>query len=314
MALSRHGARLLPCASALGRGVGVRAPPPLLPPWHALRCAPRTLPQHASRVRARVTAHFTLALTPDAAPQPYAAWGGGHPSPWRASPPSLPSRVQQAVERNPDGVLAALIAANCGVYALWQTQPKSMMRRHFMVSPYDALQPRRCYTLVTAAFSHFDGWHLAGNMLPLFFFGREIGRLFGGSRLLALYLVGGAASSAAHVLWARHAWRKQHGALGAAWGVPRGLTPALGASGAVNAVVLFDTLLFPTRIIYVNFILPMPAILLGGIVLLRDALGVYNAGGGFGHDGVAHAGHVGGAAVGAVAWAALRLRARRGGW
>ena len=70
-------------------------------------------------------------------------------------------------------------------------------------------------------------------------------------------------------------------------------------------MVLFDTLLFPWRIIYVNFILPVPALLLGAAVLSRDA---YGAWGGDGRGGVAHAGHIGGAAVGAAAWAALKLR------
>jgi membrane associated rhomboid family serine protease len=78
----------------------------------------------------------------------------------------------------------------------------------------------------------------------------------------------------------------------------------------VNAVVLFDTLLFPWRIIYVNFILPVPALLLGAAVLSRDAYGAWG-GDGRGGGGVAHAGHVGGAAVGAAAYAAFKLRLGR---
>ena len=144
-------------------------------------------------------------------------------------------------------------------------------------------------------------------MASLFFFGREVGRLFGGVRLLQLYLAGGVVASAAHVAWSRREWRQRHPTLHAAWGAPRG-APALGASGAVNAIVLFDTLLFPWRIILVNFIIPMPAILLGGAVLMRDAYGTWDASG---SGGIAHAAHVGGAAVGAAAWAALQLRTRR---
>ena len=78
----------------------------------------------------------------------------------------------------------------------------------------------------------------------------------------------------------------------------------------MNAVVLFDTLLFPWRIIYVNFILPVPALLLGAAVLSRDAYGAWG-GDGRGGGGVAHAGHVGGAAVGAAAYAAFKLRLGR---
>lgn len=74
----------------------------------------------------------------------------------------------------------------------------------------------------------------------------------------------------------------------------------------MNAIVVLDTLLFPTRIIYVNLILPVPALLLGGFVLARDMIGARA-----GSDGVAHAGHLGGAAVGLAAWAWLILKRRR---
>ena len=43
--------------------------------------------------------------------------------------------------------------------------------------------------------------HLLGNMLGLYFFGREVGRAFGGRALLALYLAGGLVGSLAHVAW-----------------------------------------------------------------------------------------------------------------
>jgi membrane associated rhomboid family serine protease len=169
-------------------------------------------------------------------------------------------------------------------------------------------------------------------MVSLYFFGREIGRLFGGVRLLQLYVAGGMAASAAHVAWSRREWSARHPAgMARAWGILPSGPPALGASGSVNAVVLLDTLLFPWRIIYVNLIIPMPAIVLGalpesqtadvssllmrhmlagGLVLMRDAWGAWDSGG-TGRGGVAHAGHVGGAAVGAAAWAALQLRTRR---
>ena len=43
--------------------------------------------------------------------------------------------------------------------------------------------------------------HLLGNMVGLFFFGREVGRAFGGRALLALYVAGGIGGGAAHCLW-----------------------------------------------------------------------------------------------------------------
>ena len=131
---------------------------------------------------------------------------------------------------NPDTVLWGLIGANVAGYLLWRSNP-ALMSRHAVVS-IPALQQGRYWTLVTAAFSQKDFMHLAcakpcvgafavcswarlappavyvcappapppppaaaANMIALFFFARDIGRLFGGQRLLLLYLAGGVAGS-----------------------------------------------------------------------------------------------------------------------
>ena len=54
----------------------------------------------------------------------------------------------------------------------------------------------------------------------------------------------------------------------------------------------FETLLYPFRTIYLYAIVPVPSILLGGLFLMRDIVGIQNGG-----SGVAHAGHLGGAAA-----------------
>jgi membrane associated rhomboid family serine protease len=212
--------------------------------------------------------------------------------------PTLFQRVNSA----PNAVLGGLVLANVGVWGLWQTADRSFMARHFTVCS-SGLQEGRLHTLVTSAFSQVDGFHLGGNMLSLFFFGKEVGQLFGGTRLLGLYVVGGVASSLAHVAWDSR--RMEHQRRLSSW-FQRRDTPALGASGAVNAIILFDAMLFPTRIIYVNLILPVPSLLLAGGLLMRDVWASDR------HDGVAHAGHIGGAVAGFAAWAWLRLR-RPGG-
>ena len=51
-----------------------------------------------------------------------------------------------------------------------------------MVS-YESLASLRLHTVLTAAFSHYDGWHLFSNMFALYFFGSDVGRLFGGRRV-----------------------------------------------------------------------------------------------------------------------------------
>ncbi|KHN18373.1 hypothetical protein glysoja_006786 [Glycine soja] len=62
---------------------------------------------------------------------------------------------------------------------------------------------------------------------------------------------------------------------------------ALGASGAVNAVMLLDIFLFPKATLYLNFFVPVPAVLLGNSQISASA-------------------HLGGAAVAAIAWAGVR--------
>ena len=193
----------------------------------------------------------------------------------------------------------------------------------------EALAHGRWHTMLTSAFSHFDLTHLGMNMIALYFFGRSVCERFGGRYLLTLYCVGGVGASAAHVAWCARQRRKRMerykegrgnffdrlDAYVARFvedsGAKRGyyFTPAaLGASGAVNAIVAFEVLLYPLRTIYLYAIVPVPSILLGGLFLMRDIVGIQDSRG----SGVAHAGHLGGAAVGALALAMLRTGGRRG--
>eukprot|EP00899_Mesostigma_viride_P000665 jgi/Mesvir1/1059/Mv17580-RA.1 len=170
-----------------------------------------------------------------------------------------------------EDIIWGLIGANCAVFAAvnlhfigWPT-----FLRHFTVSAQN-LQGLRLHTLVTHAFTHADIWHLGSNMLALYFFGSEMVGILGPSGFLKLYLGAGAVAGLAHVVY--HSlyvpWSK---------GYPRAISDpaALGASGAVNAVVLLNTLMFPTRIIYLNFFIPVPAILLAGLYLYRDLEGLF---------------------------------------
>ncbi|KAJ7530710.1 hypothetical protein O6H91_14G015900 [Diphasiastrum complanatum] len=204
---------------------------------------------------------------------------------------------------NPEAVLWGLISLNLAVYLLWRFGDYSFMHKHFMVS-VDNLMSGRLHTVLTSAFSHKDIYHLLFNMLGLYFFGREIALGFGGRRLLLLYLAGGVAGSLGHVVYCCYVlpWLK---------GVPRSFyysrysLPALGASGAVNAIVVFDILLNPRRVILIDFLFPVPAIFFGTYLVLKDLWGATRV-----NSETAHAGHLGGALVGAAAWMRLRSRWR----
>ncbi len=194
-----------------------------------------------------------------------------------------------------------LIGANLLVFGLWRFCDRNFMTQNFMVSVNSVLN-WRLHTLVTSAFSQFTLEHLLPNMLGLYFFGSEIAQIFGGKYLVNLYLLGGIAGSLGHVLYCAFVvpWLE---------GIPQSRfnarhTPnALGASGAVNAIVLLHILLFPTRTLMVNFFIPVPAALFGAYLIGSDIWQARNEG-----SRTAHAGHLGGALVGLVAW----LYARRG--
>ena len=122
-------------------------------------------------------------------------------------------------------------------------------------------------------------WHILFNMLFLWWFGSDVEDLYGPREFLAIYLVGGLTSGVVFVLTDLLAG---------------GYSSALGASGAVTAVLVIFALHYPTRIIYVMWFLPVPIWLFVVFTVLMDAFTLV---GGF-HTGVAVAGHLGGAAFG----------------
>lgn len=202
---------------------------------------------------------------------------------------------------NPQNVVWGLIGVNLVVFGMWQTTDQRFMANNFMVSVNSVLSGR-LHTILTSAFSQARFDHLAMNMLGLYFFGTEIAQLFGGRWLLNLYLAGGIAGSVAHLVycafvvpWLENIPQHRFNA--------RYTPSALGASGAVNAIVLLHILLFPARIIMVNFFIPVPAALFGVYLIGSDVWQARNEG-----SRTAHAGHLGGALVGALAWLSIRRR------
>ena len=79
---------------------------------------------------------------------------------------------------NDSTVIWALIAANGAVFMLWRIDPY-FATKHFVVS-LESLRSGRIWTALTASFSQQDFGHLASNMISLYFFGSDIGRIFGG--------------------------------------------------------------------------------------------------------------------------------------
>ena len=85
---------------------------------------------------------------------------------------------------NDSNVVWALIAANGAVFLLWRIDPY-FASKHFVVS-LESLRSGRIWTALTASFSQQDFGHLASNMISLYFFGSDVGRMFGGHKVSSL--------------------------------------------------------------------------------------------------------------------------------
>ncbi len=113
-----------------------------------------------------------------------------------------------------------------------------------------ALQPStvllKPWTLVTSMFVHADIHHLLFNMISLFFFGLYLDRMLGEKVFLKIYFVGGLFASVSYVFTSLF------------FGIPHPNTFAVGASGAIFAVMGTLVVLRPNLTILYSFLFPMP--------------------------------------------------------
>ncbi|KAM3135174.1 hypothetical protein pb186bvf_012639 [Paramecium bursaria] len=111
-------------------------------------------------------------------------------------------KIDKYLDRLPYPKYYYVIAANVGIYGLWQIRGMEViyiailmfMLKHFTHNPVN-IREGRLLTLITYAFSHQQFLHLAFNIVSLYFFGRVIEGSFGSKRFLGIYLVGALAGS-----------------------------------------------------------------------------------------------------------------------
>jgi membrane associated rhomboid family serine protease len=139
------------------------------------------------------------------------------------------------------------------------------------------------WRLLTYAFLHSPMffWHIVWNMLLLWWFGHEMEGLYGPREFLVFYLLAAVLGGLAFVA-------------GAVVGFYPVESSALGASGAVTAVLLLYACHFPTRNIFLFYLLPIPIWLFVIVSVGMDLFGLLSGQAG----GVAVSCHLGGAAFG----------------
>jgi len=140
-------------------------------------------------------------------------------------------------------------------------------------------------TLVTSMFMHGGLAHLFGNLLFLWIFGDDIEDHLGHARYLAFYLLCGVLAGLAHVV-ATFLFGQSP------------MTPCLGASGAISAVLGAYLLLHPfrrVRVLVGFFPVAVPAIVAIGLWFVFQVLsGIGALGSGAQEGGIAYAAHIGG--------------------
>lgn len=153
-------------------------------------------------------------------------------------------------------VLLILIALTGIIsYLAWQ-KPEYLYK--FQFNAYQVRHRRQWYRLITHAFLH-GGWtHLIINMLVLYSFGRNVLYIFGEefpNKATAFFLLlyfSAIVFSSLYSL-ARHSNDSSYN--------------AIGASGAVSAVVFTSIFFQPWHLLYFFGIIPIPGIVFGGLYL-----------------------------------------------
>jgi len=147
-----------------------------------------------------------------------------------------------------------------------------------LLRPYWLLRKGQYDTIVTSGFIHGDFGHLFFNALTLFSFGPALERHIGTTRFVALYFIGLLLSSLGTVY--KHRNNPDYA--------------ALGASGAILAVIFAYIVYFPKSTLFLYFV-PMPALVFAVVYLGYTIWASKNR-----RDNIAHDAHLDGALTGLI--------------
>jgi len=162
---------------------------------------------------------------------------------------------------------------------------RSLIEQWFNLSPDLLTHPWRIYQLLTCGFMHASGdiFHIFWNMVALWFFGREVESIYGPFEFLRIYLTLIVMSS---LVWLLSTYT----------GLPGG-AGLEGASGAVLGIAMIFTMHYPTKLIYIWGVLPMPVWAMMGLYLVGEYAATAKRMPG---DYVAHVAHLAGALFGFI--------------
>lgn len=168
---------------------------------------------------------------------------------------------------------------------MWYLLTPDFMLSNFLVS-WEGLNDGRIWTLITSVFSHNMLFHIFINMYVLYGFGSVIEQVLGSKRFLNLYLISGIAGSLGHSFTSHLLLHNS-------------ALPALGASGAVSGILVFFSFLYPSQMIFLFGLIPLPAMLATILFIGSDLWGLIAQYRGS-EIPIGYGAHLGGAAVGAL--------------
>ena len=184
--------------------------------------------------------------------------------------------------RAPRTAVVSIILINVAVLVAEQFDPYLVVTTlgcHVKID--DTLtHPWMWWQLLTCGFVHApkDVGHIVWNMLTLFFLGRDVEEWYGTREFVRIYLVAIVVASLTWSVCTKVFDPSEPGLM-------------FGASGAVATVVVLYALLFPRRTLLVMFVLPLPAWLVGALMIGIDVYGAMHR-----DQPVAYTAHLGGAA------------------
>ncbi|CAN5599311.1 rhomboid family intramembrane serine protease [soil metagenome] len=159
----------------------------------------------------------------------------------------------------------------------------------------------RPWTIITYAFMHSlsDIFHILGNMLVLYWFGKLFIEYLGSDKLVALYILGALAAGMSYlIIFNTIPFFKEQS----------NFSGMVGASGAVYAIMVGAATLLPNYTFFLMFIGPVKIKYIAGFFIAISFLGTvqHNAGG--------NIAHLGGALMGFIYIKQLQVGVNWGGW
>jgi len=179
-------------------------------------------------------------------------------------------------------VVKKLIIANVAVFILQYLFASAF---NINLNPYLGLVPKYVYTKFTVwqifsyLFLHGSFFHILINMFVLWMFGCELERYMGSREFLFYYFITGVGAGIFNIIFDLNS-----------------TIPIIGASGAIYGILTAFGIIFPNRLIYIYFIIPIRAkyfVIIFGIITFLSAFSSSSS-------GIAHFAHLGGMVVGFI--------------